>query len=78
MSGNGKQVQNTGVNQQGNEYRAYTDGSYAYKNSNSDGSRSGNYYNTGAGHAFYENKNAGYSFHENQNQGYRSYQSAKK
>ena len=37
MSGNGKEVQNTGVNQQGNEYRAYTDGAFAYKNSNPDG-----------------------------------------
>ena len=28
----GKQVQNTGVNNQGNEYKAYDDGGYAYKN----------------------------------------------
>ena len=31
----GKQVQNSGVNNQGNDYTAYTDGGYAYKNSNS-------------------------------------------
>jgi hypothetical protein len=33
MSGNGKQVTNTGTNDQGNDYRAYNDGGYAYKNS---------------------------------------------
>ena len=31
----GKQVQNTGVNNQGNEYKSYTDGAFAYKNYNS-------------------------------------------
>jgi hypothetical protein len=30
----GKQVQNTGTNQQGNDYTAYNDGGYAYKNAN--------------------------------------------
>ncbi len=31
-SGGGREVQNTGTNNQGNEYTAYTDGAYAYRN----------------------------------------------
>ncbi len=34
MSGNGKEVQYTGTNRQGNEYTAYKDGGYTYKNAN--------------------------------------------
>ena len=28
----GKEIQNTGVNSKGNQYTAYKDGGYAYKN----------------------------------------------
>ncbi len=32
MPSAGRVVQNTGVNKHGNEYKAYDDGAYAYKN----------------------------------------------
>ncbi len=31
-SGGGREVQNTGTNNQGNDYTAYNDGAYAYRN----------------------------------------------
>ena len=53
-SGNsGRYVSYSGVNCQGNSYKAYNDGAYKYTNSGSESSGSSKYYNTGKGHGFY-------------------------
>merc|ERR1711953_994243 len=76
MSGKGgREVSNTGTNNQGNDYRSYSDGAYSYRNTGNDGTTtSSTYYNTGSGYAFYESKTGGYSYHENAHTGERSYQ----
>ena len=72
---NGSNVNNKGTNSQGNDYTAYKDGKYAYKNPRSDGQAPSRYFNDGNGHAFYRQPGPdGYKWHENANQGYRDYQ----
>ena len=78
-----RECTNTGTNSQGNEYRAYSDGAYSYKNYNSSGETSGRYYNTGSGHDFYNPSGASRSdgqqaWHGNQNTGERTYTASKK
>jgi len=72
-SSGGRQVTYSGVNEQGDSYRCYSDGGYAYKNSSGS-----SYYNTGSGHGFYKSSSSGskasdgvpYTSHYNYNQGY--------
>ena len=64
-----REVTYKGVNQQGNSYTQYSDGSYAYKNVTP---RRSTYFNTGNGHAFFKSE-TGISFHENKNKGFRNY-----
>ena len=72
---NPNNVNNRGTNSQGNDYSAYKNGSFAYRNANSDGSTNSRYFNDGHGHGFYDKKGPdGYKFHENANQGFRNYQ----
>merc|ERR1711948_187920 len=73
-----RECTNTGTNKAGNEYRAYSDGSYGYKNYNSAGEASGRYYNTGSGHEFYNpsatsRSDGQQAWHGNQNTGTRTY-----
>merc|ERR1712051_1167640 len=65
----GKSTTNSGTNSGGNNYRAYSDGGYAYSNKGSSGNTTSTYYDTGAGHSFYTSKSGGYSTHTNQNTG---------
>ena len=70
-----REVVYTGTNQQGNQYRVYSDGAYAYSNKNEEtGKTKSTYFDTGAGHAFYQDKANGFKFHENQNKGTKTYQ----
>ena len=83
MSSSNRECTNTGTNSQGNEYRAYSDGAYAYKNYDSAGDTSGRYYNTGSGHDFYNPSGASradgqQAWHGNQNTGERTYTAPKK
>ena len=78
-----RECTNAGTNKQGNDYRSYSDGAYAYTNHNSTGGTSGRYYNTGNGHEFYNPSGASkasgqQAWHGNQNTGTKTYAAPKK
>ena len=68
-----KEIQYSGVNQEGNNYTRYTDGGYRYHNTNTDSQGqtwTSNYYSPQGGNSGFYNSSGskGTSFYQNSNQ----------